>query len=96
MVRVANSPYTGLGFTVAPDAILDDGRFDVESFSHFSRPDLFRHPSSIMAGRRRSSPKVRSFRSRRVRIESVHPLPVRADNFDLGTTPVEFVTRRGG
>jgi diacylglycerol kinase family enzyme len=33
------------------------------------------------------------YRSARVRIESVHPLPSRADSRDLGTTPVEFRVR---
>lgn len=95
MVSVANSPYTGLGLTVAPDARLDDGRFDVEVFSGFSRFELLRHLISIIGGRHRYSPKVQSYRSTRVHIESVRPLPARADALDLGTTPVGFVTRPG-
>ncbi len=94
MVAVANGPYTGLGFTVAPNAQLDDGRFDVRVFQRFSRGQLLVHLGAIAFGRRRYSPKVATYRSARVHVESVHPLPCRADAHDLGTTPVTFVVRR--
>lgn len=90
---VANGPYAGLGFTVAPGAALDDGRFDVRVFARFSRLELLTHFWSIAAGKRRYEPRVRTFRSSRVRIESARPLPARADGEPLGTTPVEFELR---
>jgi diacylglycerol kinase family enzyme len=37
MVAVSNGPYTGAGMTVAPDARLNDGRFDVRVFRGFSK-----------------------------------------------------------
>lgn len=95
MVAVGNGPYTGLGLTVAPDARLDDGMFDVAIFRRYSRFELLHHLASIAFGRRRYSPKVETYRSSRVSIESHRPLPSRADSHDLGTTPVEFVTRKG-
>ncbi|HEY2887279.1 MAG TPA: diacylglycerol kinase family protein [Candidatus Limnocylindrales bacterium] len=90
MIVVANAPFTGVGLTLAPEARLDDGRFDIELYRHFSRWELARHVVSIVAGRRRYSPKVRTFRSARVRIMAHRPLPVRADARSLGTTPVEL------
>jgi diacylglycerol kinase (ATP) len=93
LVAVANGPYTGFGFTLAPDAELDDGAFDIAVFRHFSRTELIRHFASIALGRRAWSPKVSTYRSDHVRIESRHPLPARADGTDLGTTPVECVVR---
>ena len=93
MVTVANGPFTGLAFTVAPGARLDDGKFDVRVFSGFSKWELIRHFASIALGRRRYEPRVKTFHSARVRITSRHPLPARADNADLGTTPVEFTMR---
>jgi diacylglycerol kinase (ATP) len=92
-VSVANGPYSGLGFTVSPDAVLDDGLFDVVVFSRFSRTELIRHFASIAFGRRRYTARTMTFRSSRVRVEGVHPLPCRADAHDLGTTPVEYVVR---
>ena len=94
-VSVANGPYSGLGFTVSPDATPDDGLFDVVVFSRFSRTELIRHFASIAFGRRRYSAKTATYRTSRVRIEGVHPLPCRADSHDLGFTPVEYVVRPG-
>ncbi len=93
MITVSNGPYTGAGMTVAPGARLDDGRFDVRVFRRFSKVRLLRHLVSIAFGRYRYAPEVDTFRSRTVRIQSASPLPARADSRDLGTTPVEFVTR---
>ena len=92
-VAVANGPYSGLGFTVAPDAAIDDGKFDVVIFSRFSRTELIRYFASIAFGRRRYSAKTATYRSSRVHIEGVHLLPCRADGHDLGSTPVEYVVR---
>ena len=93
MITVSNGPYSGAGMTVAPGARLDDGKFDVRIFRRFSKVRLLRHLVSIAFGRYRYAPEVDTFRSRHVRVESRHPLPARADSRDLGTTPVEFVTR---
>ena len=89
MVAVSNGPYLGLGMTVAPDAVLDDGRFDVRVFSRFSKFELLRHLASIAFGRRGYAPRVRTYRSAKVKVTSILPLPVRADAQDLGTTPLE-------
>jgi YegS/Rv2252/BmrU family lipid kinase len=89
-VVVANGPYTGAGMTVAPRARVDDGRFDVTIFEHFSKWELIRHLASIAFGRRRYAPHLSTYRSTLARISSIHPLPARADSHDLGTTPVEF------
>ncbi|MFL5250946.1 MAG: diacylglycerol/lipid kinase family protein [Myxococcales bacterium] len=94
-VAVANGPYSGLGFTIAPDAAVDDGKFDVVIFSRFSRTELIRYFASIAFGRRRYSAKTATYRSSRVHIEGVHPLPCRADGHDLGSTPVEYAVRPG-
>jgi len=93
MVTVSNGPYTGAGMTVAPDARLDDGKFDVRVFRRFSKPRLLRHLVSIAFGRHRYAPEVETYRSTFARIDSASPLPARADSRDLGTTPVEFRVR---
>lgn len=93
MLAVANTPYTGLGLTLAPAASVDDGAFDVTVFRGFSRWELILHLGAIAAGRRRYSPKVATFRGTRISVEARRPLPVRADADDLGTTPATFVVR---
>lgn len=94
MVAVANGPYSGVGMTVAPEARLDDGLFDVVVFRHYSKFELLRHLGAIAFGRRRYTPHARTYRSANVRVESARPLPSRADSNDLGTTPLECRVRR--
>ncbi len=94
MVTVANGPYTGLGFTVAPDADVGDGLFDVGIFQHYSRWELLRYLRAIAFGRRHYSPHVATYRAVRVRVAGARPLPCRADARDLGVTPVAFAVRR--
>jgi diacylglycerol kinase (ATP) len=90
MVVMAIGPYTGAGMTVAPEARLDDGKFDVRIFRGFSKPELLRHLAGIAFGRYRYAPHVSTYRAERVRVTSHHPLPCRADSHDLGTTPLEI------
>ena len=90
MVAVANGPYGGLGFTFAPDARLDDGKFDVRVYSGFAKTELLLHLWSIMLGRRAYSPKVSTYRSVQVKVDAKRPHPVRVDASDLGLTPVTF------
>ncbi len=92
-ISIANGPYAGLGFTVSPGALLDDGLFDVVIFSRFTRAELVRHFGTIAFGRHPGTTRATTYRSARVRVEGVHPLPCRVDAHDLGTTPVEFVVR---
>ncbi len=93
MTTVSNGPYTGVGLTVAPDATLDDGLFDVRVWRHFSKAELLRHFASIAFGRRAYSPHVWTYRSSRVRIRAASPLRCRADSRDLGFTPIEFTVQ---
>ncbi len=95
MVTVSNGPFTGAGMTVAPGARLDDGRFDVRVFRRFSKWQLIRHLLSIAFGRYRYAPQVSTYRSKRIQVSSVHPLPCRVDSHDLGVTPIEFEVRPG-
>jgi diacylglycerol kinase (ATP) len=95
LITASNGPYTGLGFTVAPGARLDDGLFDVRIFRGFSRWEIIQYFSAIAFGRRRYSPKIETHRSASVAVASAHPLATRADAHDLGTTPIRFTMRHG-
>jgi len=95
VTSISNGPFTGIGFTVAPAARLDDGLLDVRVFERFSRWELLRHFWSIAAGRRRYEPRVRTVRSSAVVLRSARPLDVRADGEVAGTTPIELRVRPG-
>lgn len=88
-VVVANAPYSGLGLTLAPNAQVDDGLLDVRVFRHYSRMEFIRHFWSISFGRRSYAPEVADYRARTVSIETAG-LACRADDFDLGRSPLEL------
>jgi diacylglycerol kinase (ATP) len=90
MVTVANGPYLGAALTLAPDAKLDDQRFDVQIFRRFSKFELARHFLSITGGRRAYNPKILSRRAKVVEITSRRPLMAHADSHAIGTTPARF------
>jgi len=93
MVTISNGAYMGVAMTVAPDARLDDGRFDVRVFRSYSKLELLRHLASIAFGRRRYVPHVSTYRSTNVRVTSHSLLPIRADSHDLGSTPLDCHNR---
>jgi diacylglycerol kinase (ATP) len=92
-VTVANGPFMGPGVAVAPEALLDDGLFDVRVFLHYTTAEQLRYVSSAIRGRRPQSRRVLTERASWVRITSGRPLAARADAVDLGSTPVVFEIR---
>lgn len=88
LVVIANGPYYGTGFTVAPDAIMDDGLLTISVFRNFSKWELLRHFWSISLGRYQYSPKIETYRVREVRLSSKTKLPVHIDGHPIGELPV--------
>jgi YegS/Rv2252/BmrU family lipid kinase len=91
-LAVANGRFTGRGMALAPEARLDDGKFDVLVFRGYGGLRLLAHLVRVLLGGSRD-PRVSHHRAARVRITSHRPLPVRLDSKDLGSTPIELVTR---
>lgn len=92
-VAIANGPFMGPGVAVAPEALLDDGLFDVRVFVHETLAELLRSVASTVRGRRPQPRRVLAERASWVRISSDRPLAARADAVDLGSTPVVFEIR---
>lgn len=90
IVAIANGPYYGGGFTVAPTARIDDGRLTVAIYRRFSKLELIRHFVSISRGQRHYSPKVETFRAAEVRLTSDKPLALHADGEPCGEAPAAF------
>ena len=91
-VAVANGRFTGRGIELAPQASLDDGRFDILLYEGFGPLHLFADIVRVLLGRANDS-RFRRYRAAAVRISSHRPMPVRLDSQDVGTTPVEVLTR---
>ncbi len=90
LVAVANGPYYGGGFAVAPAARLNDGKLTVAVFRRFSKYELIRHFLSISQGRRCFSPKLETFSARRIKISAFRRLPVHLDGVPFGNAPVRL------
>jgi diacylglycerol kinase (ATP) len=93
MVSVANGPYVGAAYAIAPHARIDDGLLDVVVFRGTSIPRLLVHLALIAGGRPLPPPRqARTVRAEWVRVHAIRrrPLPVHADGSPIGVTPVEL------
>ncbi|MBD3882907.1 diacylglycerol kinase family lipid kinase [Phormidium tenue FACHB-886] len=88
LVVIANAPYYGTGFTVAPEAIIDDGLLTISIFRNFSKWELLRHFWSISRGQYHYSPKIETYNAAEATLNSNVKLPVHLDGHIIGTLPV--------
>ena len=90
MLIVANTRYYGSGFTVAPNAIMDDGLMNVRIFRNFSKGELLKHFWSISRRRYAYSPKIDTFTAREVHITAKSDLPFHVDGYQVGKLPLRI------
>jgi len=90
LVVIANGPYYGTGFTVAPDAVMDDGLLTMTIYRKFSKWELVRHFWSISRGQHHYNPKIETYEAAVVRLTSKAKLPVHIDGHAIGEVPVTF------
>ncbi|MEA4849028.1 MAG: diacylglycerol kinase family protein [Clostridiaceae bacterium] len=69
-VIVANGKYFGGGMMVAPDAVIDDGIFDIIIFGDLSKPDIIKSFPQIYKGGHMSHPKLKHYRGSKVKAAS--------------------------
>ena len=95
LVVLANGPFYGAGFTVAPDARWDDGRLTVRVFEGATVPEIVWTFAHIAQHRRPCAVGGLTFRARRVRVAAAVPLGVHADGRPAGKTPAVFEAQAG-
>jgi len=86
-VIVANGVWQGGGMKIAPDALPDDGLFDVLTIGDITKLDFTRTSPKIYKGTHVHHPKVEVLRSRTLSIDAAEPLPIELDGEVVGTTP---------
>jgi diacylglycerol kinase (ATP) len=99
LVRVANSPYFGMGSMLAPGVRLDDGRLGLFVYRDWGVRDLARHQLAAWVTRSWPLPADgETFFVRTVDMEVIgnRRLPVHADGRLVGTTPVHIAVVPGG
>lgn len=92
MVVVANGPYYGSGFNIAPEAEMDDGVFSVVVFETCTRMDVAGYFRATFGRRRSSLPCISTYKASRVEVQSSIPLPAHADGRPIGTSPLSLQT----
>jgi YegS/Rv2252/BmrU family lipid kinase len=92
MITIANSPFLGAAYAIAPEARIDDGWLDVVIFHQLGALHVLLYLLVVAGGR--PFPRPRGAESLRVRHISVQSgrrsLPAHADGELLSRTPVEF------
>jgi YegS/Rv2252/BmrU family lipid kinase len=89
-VIVANCQYLGGGMRMCPEAVPDDGFFDVLLIGDITKRDLALTLPKVYRGTHLPHPKAEAFRCRTVTVDSPAPLPIELDGEQPGTTPVRF------
>ena len=79
MVSICNSKSEGGGFVVAPDAINDDGFFDVTVIRDIGYLKLLLNITNALNGKLNKMDEVETIRSDKITIESEFPMPLHVD-----------------
>lgn len=89
-VLICNGQSTGGGMMVAPNAIVDDGLFDVVIVDALSRLEIFRHAPKIYRGTHLNLRQVSVPRAEVVSLTSAERVPIVADGELIGEAPATF------
>ena len=89
-VIVANGRCFGCGMKVAPEAIIDDGVFDIIILGDLSKLELIKSFPLIYDGKHLSHPKVKMYRGRKVRVSSGGKALIEVDGEIPGFDDAEF------
>ncbi len=88
-ILILNTPFTGGGLKLAPDADMSDGLFDVVVIDAIGRLNLMGSLPRVYWGSHLSHPSFSLFRSSSVRIRSQEPAGKMFDGDVRGETPVQ-------
>ncbi len=93
MVTIANAPFVGAAYAIAPEARIDDGWLDVIIFRRLSVLHVLAYLVLVAGGRPFPRPRgTESVRAKQVAVKSRsrRVVPAHADGELIGRTPVDF------
>ncbi|MGH9704913.1 MAG: diacylglycerol/lipid kinase family protein [Candidatus Acidiferrales bacterium] len=90
MAAVANSPWYGSGFRIAPEAELDDGWMDIAVVREIPWTRLLEAIPILLRTGDLRWPEIQRHKARRMALRTNRPVLVHGDGEILGETPVEF------
>ncbi len=92
-LAIANGAWFGGGMKIAPDAVIDDGRFEAVIVRARNRFTLLANLARVYGGLHRSHPDVTMRAARRVEVHPADPatlVPLEFDGEDLGCLPARY------
>jgi len=89
-INIGNGRYCGGGMRQTPDAIPDDGQFDVTIIKDMSRLEVIKSIELLYDGTILSHEMVDGYRGSSIKVTSENLMYAEADGESLGHTPVEF------
>jgi diacylglycerol kinase family enzyme len=89
-MSVAICQYNGGGMKQAPEALPDDGLFDLTLIKPIGKFKIIRNVARLFNGSFTRLPEVSVFRSSRIIVHSKPPMYLEADGESLGHTPFIF------
>ena len=82
--------YNGGGMKQAPNAIPDDGLFDLTIITKVTKFEVFKNITKLFDGTFIHMPQVSTYTADKIAIESAPPLFLEVDGESLGHTPFQF------
>ncbi len=92
LVLVANMPFMGANFQIAPDVEFNDRQLDVFVYSDLSKRDLI--GQAIQSPTAVPDARIQRFRAKAIAITTNPAMPVMADGVFLGDGPVTLTLQR--
>jgi YegS/Rv2252/BmrU family lipid kinase len=89
-VLVTNGRYVAGGMMMCPEAVPDDGLFDVLLIGDVTKRDLAFVLPKTYRGKHLPHPRLELLRGRVVTVDADEPLPIEIDGEQPGTTPARF------
>lgn len=85
---IANGKYFGGGMGIAPDALPDNGEFEIVLGADISLTDYLKNFFTIRQCQKVIHPQMKYFQAKNIAIESATPLPIDMDGEFIGYTPL--------
>jgi len=89
-IAVANGQYHGGGMWIAPQAVIDDGWFDITVLGDFSLLEVFMNLSKLYKGTHLKLTKVKTYRAKKISARSDQKVLLDVDGEQPGTLPVNI------
>ena len=89
-LSVGIGKYNGGGMMQLPDAVVDDGIFNITLIKKLSKFTVVRQVKNLYDGSFINHPKVETFSGRKIQVQSDPPISLEADGESLGHSPFTF------